>query len=119
LFLPKPVGGKRRQEAVNELSAHCDNVCAALLAYLQSTGEDRDLQTRVLKAFNSWARGGGLSPQALSSTPLLPASFEAAAVDELFEVSMDTIIELVRHTDTNSGEYHGVSGVMLPRIIGT
>ncbi|RCH81760.1 Nuclear import receptor, partial [Rhizopus stolonifer] len=69
-----------------------------LVAYMQSSGNDTDLQERIFKCLSSWIRTGEMDIAMLSATPLLELSFKGLESPELFDVAVDVVSEIIYET---------------------
>lgn len=61
-----------------------------------SLGQDVIVQETIFQCLQSWVRYTEIPPEELSAHPLLPAAFDALSNSDLFEASIDLLIEVLR-----------------------
>lgn len=69
-----------------------------LTMYIQSSGNDTELQERIFKCLSSWIRTGEMDIKLLSTSPLLELSFKGLESPELFDVAVDVVSEIIYET---------------------
>lgn len=80
------------------IDSNAEQVLQLLTMYMQSSGNDVELQERVFSCFASWIRSGEMDIQMISSSPLLELSFKALESVELFDVAVDVVCEIIYET---------------------
>lgn len=80
------------------IDSNAKQVLDLLTMYMQSSGNDVELQERVFKCFSSWIRTGEMDINWISASPLLELSFKGLESPELFDVAVDVISEIIYET---------------------
>lgn len=102
------------REQVAAFSPRCVEI---LMHFMQSTGQNRALQEKVLRCFLSWVSLGSVRDEDLAGRPLFEATFGALAVPELFEVGMRIVAAMLRTTrDVN--RFPATVNALIPRVLG-
>jgi transportin-3 len=66
--------------------------------YMQSSGNNSELQETVFACFSSWIRSGEMDIQMISRSPLLELSFKGLESVELFDAAVDVVCEIIIET---------------------
>ncbi|CEP15482.1 hypothetical protein [Parasitella parasitica] len=69
-----------------------------LTMYMQSSGNNTELQERIFKCLSSWIRTGEIDIDLISTSPLLQLSFKSLESPELFDVAVDVVTEIIYET---------------------
>ncbi|KAF1802852.1 armadillo-type protein [Mucor lusitanicus] len=80
------------------IDSNAKQVLDLLIMYMQSSGNDVELQERIFKCFSSWIRTGEMDINWISASPMLELSFKALESPELFDVAVDVISEIIYET---------------------
>ncbi|KAI9273878.1 armadillo-type protein [Helicostylum pulchrum] len=80
------------------IDSNAERVLQVLTMYMQSSGNDVELQERIFTCFASWIRSGEMDIQMISSSPLLELSFKGLESAELFDVAVDVVCEIIYET---------------------
>ncbi len=82
---------------------------------MAATGENRGLQTQVLKCLSRWARFN-FPPAELAASPLLPLTFQALALAQLAKPATDCISEFLRQSE-RMDQYPMLVQALVPRVL--
>ncbi|KAI8642121.1 armadillo-type protein [Parasitella parasitica] len=80
------------------IDSNAKRVLDLLTTYMQSSGNNTELQERVLKCLSSWIRTGEMDIELISTSPLLELSFKSLESPELFDVAVDVVSEIIYET---------------------
>ncbi|KAI7906612.1 armadillo-type protein [Cokeromyces recurvatus] len=69
-----------------------------LTMYMQTSGNNTELQEQIFKCLTSWIRTGEIDMRLLSTSPLLELAFKALESPELFDVTVDLVSEIIYET---------------------
>jgi len=104
------------RRASAQLAPFGERILAMLLAYLKTTGSDRNLQKKVFACLLSWVRQDWLPINELAVHPLFASIFEALLVPELFNTCCDLVCELVRLSE-DVARFSKLVPALIPRVI--
>ncbi|KAI9480494.1 MAG: armadillo-type protein [Benjaminiella poitrasii] len=87
---------KLRGEELIDNSAK--EVLNLLTMYMQSSGNNIELQEQIFKCLTSWIRTGEIDMTLLRTSPLLELAFKALESSDLFDVAVDLVSEIIYET---------------------
>ncbi|KAK9762669.1 Nuclear import receptor [Basidiobolus ranarum] len=105
--LPEEISGDRKVPISDEeykrrskelLTANSNEVLQLLVVYIQSSGNNVDVQIKLFKCLHSWLKTRNIPIMALNGNPLLDLSFEALNSEDLFDVAVDVVCEIIDQT---------------------
>lgn len=102
--------------ATKSFAASGSDVLEILEQFMRATGDDRNLQKKVLTCFSEWVSFEVIPASVIAETFMFQATFEAFEVNELFDACIDAVRSMIRCSRNIRASLPMVE-VIFPRVL--